>query len=310
MQGCLTFFIILVVIALIVEYWPLALLLLMIYIIYRCYKQSQQKKIHSYEFQNKCVNYDNLDGHEFEYFCADVLRNNGYYNVSVTQGSGDYGADIIAHKNNQKYVIQCKCYSSNVGNKAIQEVYSAKAVYKTNVAVVMTNRFFTEAAMKTTQKTDVILWNRNVLYKMIVTAIGTQHPSTKGKQNNENNPNNEDNLTTHCSDSAKSESAKSFPQKTASVSLRFKEQEVISMYDKEKGVFPPGNYLVGEDIPTGTYILESKENLNGGVSIYESYANYKKDEMISYNSFKGDYHLSLRENGLFIEIQNADIRKI
>ena len=86
--------------------------------------------------------------------------------------------------------------------------------------------------------------------------------------------------------------------------------ETSIMYDKEKGIFPAGTYLVGEDIPIGTYILESRSNLTAGISIYESYSKYKKDDMISYNSFTGDYHLSLRENGIFIDVQNADIKRL
>lgn len=89
-----------------------------------------------------------------------------------------------------------------------------------------------------------------------------------------------------------------------------KVEELNVMYDKDKGIYPPGTYLVGEDIPIGTYLLKSKQDLSGGVSIYESYQRYKEDEMLSYNSFIDDYHLSLRETGIFIEIQNADMQQI
>lgn len=82
------------------------------------------------------------------------------------------------------------------------------------------------------------------------------------------------------------------------------------MYDKENGIYPAGNYLVGEDIKTGKYLLTSRGNLTAGVSVYESYAKYKSDEPMSYNSFQGDYHLSLREDGLFIEVDNADIKRL
>lgn len=81
------------------------------------------------------------------------------------------------------------------------------------------------------------------------------------------------------------------------------------MYDKEKGIYPSGSYLVGEDIDVGKYLLTSRNNV-GAISIYESYADYKKDEMISYNSFDGDYHLSLRDSGVFIVVDNADIKKL
>ena len=49
---------------------------------------------------------DYMDGHEFEYYCANILRKNGYSNVEVTRGSGDYGIDILAHKDEKSYAIQ------------------------------------------------------------------------------------------------------------------------------------------------------------------------------------------------------------
>ena len=38
-----------------------------------------------------------MDGHEFEYFCGDLLKKNEFSNVEVTRGSGDQGIDIIAN---------------------------------------------------------------------------------------------------------------------------------------------------------------------------------------------------------------------
>ena len=34
---------------------------------------------------------DNMEGHDFEYFCADLLKDRGFLDVQVTKGSGDYG---------------------------------------------------------------------------------------------------------------------------------------------------------------------------------------------------------------------------
>ena len=42
--------------------------------------------------------FEDMEGHEFEYFCADLLKRNGFTEVEVTKGSGDYGADILAQK--------------------------------------------------------------------------------------------------------------------------------------------------------------------------------------------------------------------
>lgn len=72
---------------------------------------------------------DGMEGHIFEHWCADLLEKNGYHDVEVTQGSGDQGVDIIAVKDEIRYAIQCKCYSSNIGNSPIQEVNAGRVMY-------------------------------------------------------------------------------------------------------------------------------------------------------------------------------------
>lgn len=37
---------------------------------------------------------DEMEGHDFEYYCAEILKKNGLENVEVTKGSGDYGVVI------------------------------------------------------------------------------------------------------------------------------------------------------------------------------------------------------------------------
>lgn len=111
--------------------------------------------------------FDNMDGHQFEHFCANVLMRNGFENVSVTSGSGDQGIDIIAYKDDIKYGIQCKCYHSDIGNKAVQEVYAGKAYYNCHIGIVLTNRDFTRSAIELARNNGVILWNRTKLLQMI-----------------------------------------------------------------------------------------------------------------------------------------------
>ena len=43
-----------------------------------------------------------MDGYQFEYQCAEILKRNGFSRVQVTQSSGDQGVDIIAHKHRKK----------------------------------------------------------------------------------------------------------------------------------------------------------------------------------------------------------------
>lgn len=112
-------------------------------------------------------NYDIMDGHQFEYFCADILRKNGFSNVEVTQGSGDHGIDILAEKDGITYAIQCKCYSSNIGNAAVQQAYTGKGFYHKDIAVVLTNRYFTTQAVEEAKALGVKLWDRDNLNSMI-----------------------------------------------------------------------------------------------------------------------------------------------
>lgn len=110
---------------------------------------------------------DNMDGYQFEDFCARLLSNRGYEDVLVTQGSGDQGIDIIAYKDGIKYGFQCKCYSSAVGNKAVQEVFAGKAFYQCHVGIVITNNYFTESAIALARQNGIVLWDRNKLIQMV-----------------------------------------------------------------------------------------------------------------------------------------------
>lgn len=115
--------------------------------------------------------YDKLDGHAFEEFCADLLRYNGFCDVQVTPGSGDFGIDILGNFKGTAYAIQCKCYANTVGNKAVQEVYTGKTFYHCKKAVVITNNYFTVAAEETARMTDVELWDRGRLNDLYHNAL-------------------------------------------------------------------------------------------------------------------------------------------
>lgn len=122
----------------------------------------------TYTNQNfNITNYDSMEGHQFEHFCADILKKNGFINVEVTQGSGDHGIDILAEKDGITYAIQCKCYSSNIGNSAVQQAHTGKSLYHKDIAVVLTNRYFTPQATEEANSLGVKLWDRDKLNEMI-----------------------------------------------------------------------------------------------------------------------------------------------
>lgn len=110
---------------------------------------------------------DIMEGHEFEYAVADLLRHNGWRDVEVTQGSGDYGIDILARRKSTKYAIQCKRYRSAVGVKAVQEAGLGTDYYHCDAAAVITNCRFTKNAENLANTTGVKLWDRDFLEKLI-----------------------------------------------------------------------------------------------------------------------------------------------
>lgn len=116
-----------------------------------------EKRIASNYFENV----DNMSGSEFEEFCATMLEKSGFENVQISGKSGDQGVDILAKKDGIKYAIQCKCYSSDLGNTPVQEVFAGKNFYNCHVGAVMTNRFFTEGGRKLAEATGILLWDRN-----------------------------------------------------------------------------------------------------------------------------------------------------
>lgn len=106
---------------------------------------------------------DLMEGHDFEYYCAELLRQQGFLEVEVTKGSGDYGIDILAEKDGVTYAIQCKRYTAPVGVKAIQEAYAGRDYYDRMVGAVLTNQYFTQPAVEAAKKLKILLWDRGYL---------------------------------------------------------------------------------------------------------------------------------------------------
>ena len=106
-------------------------------------------------------NVKDMTGIEFEGYCAERLINNGFYKVSVTPPSGDYGADIVAYdKNGRKWVFQCKRFKNKVGNTAVQEVVAAKAHYKADMSAVITNSELTKGARQLARENGVTVYEK------------------------------------------------------------------------------------------------------------------------------------------------------
>ena len=119
---------------------------------------------------------DRMSGRQFERFCKELLEYNGYCDVKLTPASGDQGVDITARKGNTRYAFQCKHYKANVGNKAVQEVYTGKTLYGCNVGVVITNSHFTPKAKEIARTTHTVLWGRDQLQELMSRAAKAKYP--------------------------------------------------------------------------------------------------------------------------------------
>lgn len=111
--------------------------------------------------------FDLMEGHDFERYCAELLRGQGFVEVEVTRGSGDYGIDILAERDGVTYAIQCKCYGAPVGVKAVQEAYAGRDYYDRMVGAVLTNQYFTQPAVEAARKLKILLWDREYLEDML-----------------------------------------------------------------------------------------------------------------------------------------------
>ena len=109
-----------------------------------------------------------MTGEEFEVFVAGLFKQRGY-EITLTQTSGDYGADLILERDFQKIVVQLKRLSSPVSLKAVQEVLGAKYYYNADSAWVITNSTFTKSAVELAEKSNVRLFDKNKLLTLMAT---------------------------------------------------------------------------------------------------------------------------------------------
>lgn len=96
-----------------------------------------------------------MTGTEYELHIANIINKETNWSAKITKASGDQGADLVLTKGPLTAVLQTKYYSSKVGNKAIQEAYSAKKFYNADLAFVVSNAEFTSSAWELAEKTGV-----------------------------------------------------------------------------------------------------------------------------------------------------------
>ncbi|MEH7298993.1 restriction endonuclease [Neobacillus drentensis] len=110
---------------------------------------------------------DVMDGIQFEHYLKELYLMRGF-SAEVTSPSGDYGGDLLLKKDGKKVVVQAKRYSKDVGIKAVQEVIGAKSYYSADEAWVVSNRYFTKAAIQLAKKSHVKLVDRDEMIEEIL----------------------------------------------------------------------------------------------------------------------------------------------
>jgi len=61
---------------------------------------------------------DQMDGRQFEHYLGYLFKSQGYA-VKVTRAVGDYGADLVLEKAEEKIAVQAKRYKKSIGIEAV-----------------------------------------------------------------------------------------------------------------------------------------------------------------------------------------------
>ena len=138
------------------------------------------------------------EGDAFELFVATVFRFNGYVIDSITGGSGDRGADFIAHKGSKtikkveiapfvtesrlidtrvRYCVQCKFHlSGKEGLQAAVQAAHGKRDKGCNKAIAVSSTDFNSEGMRAANVEKVETINGAQLSTLIITASKKQNP--------------------------------------------------------------------------------------------------------------------------------------
>jgi len=101
-----------------------------------------------------------LTAERFADWCATRLREQGYSVIPVA-GLSEPGVDLIAERDRERLVVQCKRWfgARPVEGPQVNELYGAMQREHANGAVVMTTGHFSEPALRKASGTPIRLWD-------------------------------------------------------------------------------------------------------------------------------------------------------
>lgn len=106
-----------------------------------------------------------------ERMLARLVEHAGFHDVAIVGGSGDEGADVVASKSGQRWVIQAKYrYSGGADSTGPKDAIRAMTAYRAEIAIAATNTYFTNEAYSYAEDAkkngvDIRLWNGATLLK-------------------------------------------------------------------------------------------------------------------------------------------------
>ena len=130
-------------------------------------KKKKEKTLNEALLSTGINQIDSLSPFEFEDWVTRFLNINGFKAIT-TKRSGDFGADVIAYKDNKKLVVSCKKYVGNLGIKCVQEIIGAMDYYHaTEGWVVSTSSHFSKQAYDLAKSRGVKLYTKEKLALML-----------------------------------------------------------------------------------------------------------------------------------------------
>ena len=112
--------------------------------------------------------FSKLSGSDFERLLYRLCEAMGYA-VQLIGKTGDQGGDLIITKDQERILIQAKCYiNMTVGNSEVQEAVAARGHYDCNKAMVVTTSNFTKEATELAKTNNIKLVSKDLLQKLLL----------------------------------------------------------------------------------------------------------------------------------------------
>jgi restriction system protein len=139
-----------------------AAVFMVLFVPWALFRRSRAKRCQKELERSGIFDVDQMSGPEFERYLATLFSRLGYQVTHVGR-QGDYGADLVIDDDRIRVAVQAKRWRGPVGINAVREAMGARAYYRCQGALVVTNSAFTHAARRQATASGVDLWGRGEL---------------------------------------------------------------------------------------------------------------------------------------------------